>query len=502
MVTDERATVGLAGGHESVNLRSRAVESGMFLAALNGAGMLLSLGGILLLTRRIGSSAYGLYAGASGVLVFLQAFAQWGVSTYLLRAERNDLERAAAVAQTVTLAGAAASVTLGLVSLPLLAHWLNMPGFPRVAGALFLCLPLVAVGQVPLILLERELAYRTVATIELAGQATFYGVALVLAWRDMGAWAPVAGLWIQYLLLIVLLFRAARVRPGLAWDSRVGKAMFRNGLSFTAANWVWSLRALVNPLVVGHFVGASGVGQVAIAIRITEVIGFVRTAAWRIGLSVFSRFARDTERLRLVLSEAMHAQVLVLGAVFVVFALAAPVVVPVALGPAWAPVARVFPFVALGYLTNAVFSLHSAALYMLGRNAAVLSFHLLHVALFAGSALLLVPRVGVMGYGYAECVAILSYALVHYLLARRIGSPRILLALCWGLASALAMFYSELGFAALSGLVLLPIFPAPRRALAGLIRDVRAARATLQVTTPTGVNIRRGQDWSPPRPPT
>ena len=483
-VTAEPATLGPPGERDGVGLRGRAVESGMFLAFRSGAGMLLSLLGILLLTRRIGSSAYGVYAGGLGILVFLQALAQWGVSTYLLRADHQDLERATPVAQTVTLVGAAASVILGLVSLPLLAHWLNLPDFPRVAGALFLGLPLVAVGQVPLTLMERQLAYRTVATIELAGQAAFYAVALALAWQGAGVWAPVAGWWAQYVLLTVLQYGAAGIRPGLAWEPRLGKAMVRNGLTLTAATWVWSLRALVNPLVVGHFVGASGVGQVAVAVRLTEVIGFVRTAAWRIGLSVFGRFARDTDRLRMVLSEAMHAQVLVLGAVFVLFALAAPVMVPLVLGPAWAPVARVFPFVALGYLVNAVFSLHSAALYMVGRNAAVLTFHLFHVALFAGSALLLVPRVGVMGYGYAECVALLSYALVHYHLVRRIGSPRILLPLSWGMASALAMFYAELGLLAFSGLVLLPMFPAHRRALTGLIRDVRAVRNKLQAPGP------------------
>ena len=448
----------------------------MFLALRTGAGMVLNLGGILLLTRRIGSSAYGVYASGLGVLVFLQALAQWGVTTYLLRAEPEELERATAVAQTVTLAGAAVSVALGLASLAPLAHWLNMPEFPRAAGALFLGLPLVALGQVPLALMERQLAYRAVATVELAGQAAFVGVALWLAWRDAGVWAAVAGWWAQYALLTVLLFRVARVKPRLSWDAGIGGAMVRNGLTLTTATWVWSLRALVNPLVVGHFVGASGVGQVAVAIRITEAIGFIRTAAWRIGLAVFGRFTRDTERLRTALGEAMHAQVLVLGAVFVLFVVSAPAFGPPALGPTWTPVARVFPFVALGYLVNAVFSLHTAALYMVGRNTAVVSFHLLHVALFAGSALLLVPRVGVMGYGYAECVALPSYVLVHYHLVRRIGSPRLLLPLAWGTASSLAVFYWVLGFPAFAGLLLIPLFPASRRALAGLIRDVRAAR--------------------------
>ena len=323
---------------------------------------------------------------------------------------------------------------------------------------------------------KRKLAYRSVASIELGGQAAYYTVAIFLARREYGAWAPVAGWWIQYSLLALCLFGAARTKPKLAWDSGIGSAMFRNGLTFSAATWVWSLRVLVNPLVVGHFVGASGVGQVAIAIRITEVLGFIRSAAYRISLSVFGRFATDATRLRRALGDAIYAQAIVLGAVFALFAIAAPVIVPLALGDAWAPVALVFPFVALGYLANGIFSLHSAALFMLADNMAVLKFHLLHVVLFTSGALFAVPRVGLIGYGYAECFAILGYALVHYSLVRRIGSPRMLASLSWGAASALAMFYSQIGILALSGLLLVPLLPSNRSALLHLIRDVRAAR--------------------------
>jgi hypothetical protein len=124
--------------YENASLRSRAIRSGMFLAFRAGAGMLLSLGGILLLTRRIGSSAYGAYAGALGILTFLQSLAQWGVSTYLLRAESSELERTSAVALAVTLLAAIASVVVGMASLPLLARWISIPDFPKVAGILFL----------------------------------------------------------------------------------------------------------------------------------------------------------------------------------------------------------------------------------------------------------------------------------------------------------------------------------------------------------------------------
>ncbi len=458
-------------------LRGHVIQSGVFLTVRHGLGMVLSLAGMLLLTRRIGPTAYGVYAGGLGILVFLQSLAQWGVSAYLLRTREEDLERTVAIAHTVTLVGALGSVLLGLALTPLLSRWIVAPHFPAVAAVLFCSLPIVAMGQLPLALLERRLAYRVVASIELAGQFLYYAVAIMLARRDYGPWAPVVGWWAQSVLLVVSQYVAARRWPRLSWDRSIGIAIIRSGLTFSTANWVWSLRQLVNPLVVGHFVGAVGVGQVAIAIRITDVLGFMRTAAWRIALSIFGRFTGDVVRIRRVLGEAMYAQAIVLGVIFAAFAVVAPVLVPLALGPAWAPVARIFPYVALGYLANAIFSLHTAALFMIGDNAAVLRFHAVHVALFGVAASIAVSRVGLIGYGYAECVAILSYVLLHRSLVRRIGHPKTFAPLAWGAASALAMFYSALGLPALAGLAILPFFSANRTAFAELIRDVRAARA-------------------------
>jgi len=455
-------------------LRGRAMQSGVVLSVRNGVGMVLSLAGMLFLTRRIGPGAFGVYASGLGILVFLQGFAQWGLNTYLLRVDERDLGKSTAVALSVTMVAAGSGVLAGLAALPALAAWIRAPGFPRVAAVLFLSLPLVALAQVPLTLLERRLAYRAVAAIELGGQVGYYAVAIVLAQLGFGAWAPVAGWWVQCSLLAALLYRASGIRPRLAWDGAIGRAMIRNGLSYSAAIWVWSGRVLVNPLVVGHFAGAQGVGQVAVAIRITEVLGFFRSAVYRVSMSVFGRMLGDAARLRRALGDAMHAQAVVLGAVFAAFAIVAPVLVPLVFGPAWLPVARIFPLIALGYLVNGLFSLHSAALFMLADNTAVLRFHLLHVVLFAGSAFLLVPRAGLMGYGYAECVAMASYVLIHVALVRHVGSPRMLAALSWGAACSLAMFCPRLGPLALTGLVLVPLHPGNRTALTGLMKEVRA----------------------------
>jgi hypothetical protein len=52
-------------------------------------------------------------------------------------------------------------------------------------------------SRVPSARLERALAYRRLALIELAAQMAFYLVALTLAYRGLGVWAPIGGRWLR-----------------------------------------------------------------------------------------------------------------------------------------------------------------------------------------------------------------------------------------------------------------------------------------------------------------
>ncbi|MEJ7654655.1 MAG: oligosaccharide flippase family protein [Chloroflexia bacterium] len=88
----------------------------------------------------------------------------------------------------------------------------------------------------------------------------------------------------------------------------------------------------------------------------------------RLCMAAFAKIQSDRTRLRRALEEAMALQVLAVGPLFAGFALAAPFVLPTLFGSEWAPVLDVFPFIALGYLTNAVFNMHSAVLYVLRQN--------------------------------------------------------------------------------------------------------------------------------------
>jgi PST family polysaccharide transporter len=105
----------------------------------------------------------------------------------------------------------------------------------------------------------------------------------------------------------------------------------------------------------------------------------------------------------------------------------------------------VYPYLALSYLTNAQFNIHSSILYVLHRNWAVSWFHIVHIVLFAGSAWVFVARFGIVGYGYGEMAALLSYPVVHRSVRQAVGSPDYAISALWWGGIAIGLFWRELG---------------------------------------------------------
>lgn len=428
-----------------LGLRAKVMRGGAYLALRLGLGMIIGAGGVLLLTRAIGPGAYGVYGAALGVYMYLFQLSQWGIKVYLIRREEEAQSRDYHQAFSLLLILGLASAGLAVLVLPLLEGWVRIEGFGAVAAVMFAVLPVQLLGMVPMARLERELDFRKVAAIELSGQISYFLVALPLAYRGMGSWAPVAGWWVQQSLIAALCFWATAYRPRLYWESERARAMVGYGLGYSSSIWVWQLRNLVIPLIVGRYGGAVAVGYVTLAIRMLEQLSFVKTAVWRLSIAALARLQHDRARLTKAVSEGMSLQTMALGPFLAAFGLAAPWLIPALFGPRWVPVLEIYPFIALGYLVNAVFNLHSSALYVLRRNWAVTAFHLVHIFLFAGAALVLVPRIGLTGYGWAEVAALPGYLLLHLLFVRYAGRPDYARAGVWLVAAGVPLFGWQLG---------------------------------------------------------
>jgi PST family polysaccharide transporter len=452
-------------------MRKKVLRGGAFLTGRQVIGMAFSLAGVLLVTRVIGPRQYGLYSVAMGIVAFLCALGTWGLDVYLLRGAEKLDERE--FHQAFTLLLCISAVFLGglIILSPIIASFVRISGVSRLVVLLAAGIPFNLLAIPAVVKLDRNLNFKQVAINELASQASMYVVAIPLAFAGCGAWAPASGFLTQQLVLAGLSYRSASYRPSLHWDTTLILKMLKYGLSYSSSTWIWQLRSLVNPFVVGRFAGAEAVGYVAVSIRIVEVLAFAKIATWRIAMATLAKMRGDRSRLRNSITEGMRLQALAVGVPLAVFALGAPFLVSFGLGHNWTPALAVFPFIALGYLSNAMFNLHCSVLYLLEKNYQVTAFNAVHILLFAGSATLLVPKLGFRGYGWAEVVALLSYPVIHVYLARQVDSPSYGVAGIWFVTVACVLALSSLGPPILYGglvLLLLPFcFPKERASLMG-----------------------------------
>ena len=461
----------------NMSLRSKVLHGGLYLVIREGMGMAISLGGVLLLTRAIGPEQYGLFAAAFGLFYYFQNIGQLGVGVYLVRREGEEEPEVYHQAFTLLLVLGIGGLLLALLAFPLLEGWIRIDGFGPTSQVLFLSLPVVLVNQVPLARLERQLEYKRVASIELVGQILYYLVALPLAFQGAGAWAPVAGWCAQQLQTLGLLYWTTKYRPRFYWQWNSLKQMLGYSISFSVAGWTWQARTLINPLIVGRYAGAEAVGFVALASRMVEVLSFVKTATYRVSIAALAHLQSDRSRLRQAVSEGMGLQILALGPLLVVVSWVGTWILPILFGPRWLPAMDIYPFIAVSVLSNAIFNMHSSALYVLQRTWEVTIFHVVNIAIFAGGAVLLVPRLGLVGFGWADVMTLFSYIIIHVYLAREVGSPDYRLAGMWWGAFAIALFAHQLGWWVAFGLVVVALLPETHQRLGDYIKILRGAKA-------------------------
>ncbi len=449
-----------------MGLRNQAVKGGFIMVIRQGLGILLSLASVIFITRVIGPEQYGFFGAASGIAVFLYRLGPWGLDVYLVRKTENPLQEEYNQAFTILL-GVSIILTLGMaLGRDAIASFLRIEEVSPLLFGLAFTIPPTLLKVPSTVKLERDLNFKRVAFNELISQISYYAIAIPMAFKGAGAWSPVTGLLVQQYILLILSQLGANLKFGLCWNPKLVKQMVSYGFTYSASNWAWELRTLVNPVIVGRFAGAEAVAFVALAIRLVEMLSFVRYITWRLAMAALAKFKDNKARLLNSVEEGMHLLALSVGLPMAAFSLVGPIVLGIVFGKDWDPVLSVYPFIAVSYIAYSILNLHTSVLYLLGKNMLVTWFNLVHVVIFGGTALLLVPRMGIIGYGWAEICTLVSYIVLHIYVTKEIGKPNYITAFIWFTLSVTVLLISTLDsplryFSVL--LLMLPLISAKER---------------------------------------
>src|SRR5687768_13765522 len=176
-----------------MSLRKEVLRGGSYLVFRLGMGTAINVLGVLLLTRTLGPHDYGVYAAAAALFATVQLISQLGIPVYIVRHDRDPAPSQWWTASIMMLLTGVLGAALMMAAFPLVERFTRIAQLGAIGLVVIAVLPLNNLAQVPLSILERRLDYKRTSMIELSTQALFFVVALPLAFRGWGAWAPALG---------------------------------------------------------------------------------------------------------------------------------------------------------------------------------------------------------------------------------------------------------------------------------------------------------------------
>ncbi len=421
------------------SLKEKVLKGGISLSIRQLFVAGLSLVNVLVIARILGPERYGIVTIVLGIFYFFTPTLKLGLHVYLVRKPKllkNDSEQVVAFYNTVGVA------IIGLLwcAAPLVGWW---TGKSEVTQGLRLVLPalwLDQVSRISITMLERELRFAQVGVIEAVAQTANYLLSVILVLTGWGFWGPIIGTVARYIVQASLGYFFYPVPWRWRWRWQSLKPALSYGFSYSSSDWLLNLKNLRVPLLVSRLLGVEAAGLISIAIRLANQLAILQMVVRRMSISVMAKLIDDPDKTRNAISQGMAYQALLIGPVCAVFSCISAWIIPIMFSEKWLISAKIFPFIALGTMVSAIFELHGSTLYATGHNYEVARKNLWFVGTLWLASLLLMPTLGLWGYGLAEIIALPSYYWIHLSIGKLFGCPNYWNVFWLTLASAIPLF--------------------------------------------------------------
>ena len=391
----------------TAGLGARTERAMKWSALTTTARFALQLGAQVALARLLGPGNYGIYGIGIAVLTFATFLAGTGFSYSLLLQPQVDTADIRFAFTWQILAGTVCALTLLLIA-PVLADYFREPGLTRMLRWLALACVLTSASGTALCLLQRELDFRALGLIQLAGYAIGYlGTGLPLALAGWGADALALACVVQAAVVLAGCWwhRPHPLRPLLRAPTRnqalnTGRTVFTTNL----VNWLLSNldRLIIGRLLHTHAVGLYTLAWNLAQIPVTLMVGALQPTF----LAAGAKLAGEPLRLGQAWRQLLAAVLVIVMPAAVSLALLAQDLVALLYGPAWADTGRILALMFLCLPAWASWGVSTPVLWNTGRKhlEARLQWPLLIVAVPAWW--LLAP------YGLVAAVAV-SVGVIH-----------------------------------------------------------------------------------------
>src|SRR3989344_1181710 len=319
------------GDVDLATVKARSLTGVVTLISRSFILQLVATGGFFLLSIFLGRPEIGLFIAVNDLVSILGYFSDIGLAASLI--QKKDKVSLTDLRTTFTLQQLL--VLLLLLFTVTISPWLF--GYYHIAnGGEFLFFSLLAafflasLKTIPSVILERQLRFEILASVEVIETIVFYAIAVVLAWQGRGvssyAWAVI----LRGVVGTSLIYYLAPWKIGLGFS----KASLRTLLSFGLPYQINSLMAVVKDrfvnIVLWKIIGADGVGVIGWAQTWSQLpLRFVMDNVTKVTFPSFARLQDHADQLKKAIEKTLFFITFLTFPIVAGLAVTAPVLIKI-----------------------------------------------------------------------------------------------------------------------------------------------------------------------------
>lgn len=333
------------------SLKERTFRGALYLGGTTLAARVLSVVSGIVLARLLDPVQFGLISLCFIVLSIVSLLAPLGLSSALIRYRGEAPHKAAfQVFVWVMITGTISFLIVVFTREPL-ARLLGNPEVSTILPWMATLILIDMLGRVPEALLERDLAFKQMSKIGLAGEVLYVGVAISLAASGSGVWSLVIAHLARAAsgtILCILWYKSREwIRPQ-TWDWRVMKDLLGFGLKLVGSAAINRFYLNVDNFVVGRELGATALGFYTKAFSFTTAnVDNVTITISRVLFPTYAKIQHDPGRLTQAYLKSLRMIASTTIPLAFGIAVTAPVLIPILLGAKWVPMVPILQVLAL-----------------------------------------------------------------------------------------------------------------------------------------------------------
>lgn len=294
-------------------LKKRAVTSFVSLifrqATLRAIGFLTNN---IVLINKLPIATLGIFNIATAVVTFFTFFSDIGLAASLIQKKEtlddNDIKSTFTIQQLIV-------VSLSLLIIGgagLIGSFYNFDNdgvwLIRSLGIFFF---LSSLKVIPSVLLERELKFKPLVSVEVVENVVYNGLLIGLVFSDFGLWSFTFALLVRGVVGVVMIYHLAPVRLGFGIQKESVKKLLSFGLPYQLNSLIALLKDRLVPLVVAKMIGPAGVGYITWAQAMAFLPLEAMNVVIRITFPLFSRLQDEKRTLSQAIEKSLFITALV-----------------------------------------------------------------------------------------------------------------------------------------------------------------------------------------------